>query len=722
MKMNFQLRPLLGLLLFFITLVIWASDDPQWDHYGTLAPVEGYHERDGKMWLATEEGLIAVDMETMEKTVYNTENSNIPSNAVESIDEDAEGRIWIGTYDNIIAMFDPGSGEWTTHPVPANLLPGGYPRMNSIAVANNGVVWIGSSMGLISFHEGNWESHTEEGGPINPIVEIAVSANGGFVYTASDALHEYHNGTWTNLSANTNLFCFEKSTVHISDDERVWFGTDIGALGSWDGDSWIEYSGQACSAGDMPNIAEDSNGKMYLMASQIGIFSLDGETWNISNFPIEGLTNWEMNSMAFDSSDYLWIGGLNKMLRCDLNGEEQAVVISDNSIPHLRVNNVFLGNDDQVHLLVGTGITSDIWTLNEAGLDILTSLDEISSIWKGVYDKHGDLWVIKALGLYKYDGENWQFPFEDQQLLEHGYYAMDYNAERDEIWFGAQGILLQYDITNDVFTDHSQYLNSLPLVGNADINYAIHIDVNSNGRTWVSIGKNRLLLRENEEWTLIDALEEGIGDSYFGHVFEDSEGILWCAFAGTVTRFDGENFEVNFLPGILIDAHETEEGKLYLQTEYDLYEEQEDGSFEALDFPEIQNDFQGIFRMRNLAVAENGNLYLSSTNGLYVYNPNGVNGIDPVLSGIENLPILDTQIQVYPNPSTTGIVNIAIPDGNNAEVELRVFNLQGQQIMQTKKQLQSNELELNLGANRKGMFVVQLINANTAFTTQVLLK
>jgi sugar lactone lactonase YvrE len=63
-----------------------------------------YEDRDGRLMIGTERGLIVFEQKNKTWSLFTTENSSLPSNRVNCLTEDYSGRIWIGTEGGIIVL------------------------------------------------------------------------------------------------------------------------------------------------------------------------------------------------------------------------------------------------------------------------------------------------------------------------------------------------------------------------------------------------------------------------------------------------------------------------------------------------------------------------------------------------------------------------------------------------------------------------------------------
>ena len=727
MKVTTKTKGLLLILALIMGLSfgLSANESENWDHYSIMGAVQDYFETQSTMWLATDMGLIAVDKNSLEKRQFSMENSDIPSNAVESIDQDDLGNIWIGTYDNLIAKFNPETEEWTSHQLPSDLQGVQYARMNSIAYAENtGIIWIGSSQGLISFDGTNWSTHQSEGAP-EFISEIAIQESTGAVFAAGLELYRFINGQWTELSSSTNLFTFEESTVMVSSDSRVWFGTDIGQLGSWNGTEWMVYSGQACSSGSSPSISEDKDGNMYLLAGQIGLFYLEGEQWNILELPISSFSNWEMTSFKFDSNDHVWAASENKLVLVDKNGSEQEaeLKLTTDALDDIRVNDVFLDANDKVYFTNGPNIIDKVWTISENGIVEFAQANETASIWEGQFDKHGQLWTAKARGVEVFDGETFHNPFEfDVFFSESNIWTMEYNEVLDEFWFGGAELLYQYKVGTNELINHSQFILDLPDQSSTTQNYVLKLHIENSGKVWSALGALGLGIFENGEWTRWSNALTGLPAGYAVDVFVDEAGDVFAGIDGGIwTKDSVDNWEISF-PENFEDAFE-KNGRKYLLTQESLIVENEEGQYENLEFPE-QTGLVWNRYFYNMEMDAAGNIWISSTDGMYVYNENGIAGEDPVVSAIEVIDNSNTQsgINVFPNPVIDGNIRIELAEWNNSKVAANLYDLKGKRLIVMEEILSDSRMDLRVDGVEPGFYILTVSDGVSEKNAKIIIR
>lgn len=197
---------------------------------------------------------------------FYTGNSGLASNRVLALARDAAGRIWLGTADAGVSVYDPAAESWALFDA-ASVLPSDNVR--ALAVDLSGQVWVGTSSGLSRYSGTAWDTFTTANGlPSDAVNGLAVDSLG-----------------------------------------QVWAGTAGGAA-RWDGTAWTSYT-----AG-LPNpyvraVHADPAGPVWL-GTLGGAAFFDGATWKAYRARNSGLLNERPQSIAGDVAGGVWFGAITE--------------------------------------------------------------------------------------------------------------------------------------------------------------------------------------------------------------------------------------------------------------------------------------------------------------------------------------------------------------------------------------------------------------------------
>ena len=183
-------------------------------------------------WFGTNRGLISYD-EGGNWNFYNTSNSDIPADEVTALTFDQYSNVWLGAgnpiTDKYLAMFD-GTG-WTYWEVPRDR------SVQSLAVDQDGLIWVGLELSLYMFYMGNWITppldREETPNLIHRGVEsITIHENGRVLLGAASrwyrsdpgGLHSAYEGVFSRYTFG-HFHEQHISDVYIAPNRNEWIST-----------------------------------------------------------------------------------------------------------------------------------------------------------------------------------------------------------------------------------------------------------------------------------------------------------------------------------------------------------------------------------------------------------------------------------------------------------------------------------------------------------------
>jgi ligand-binding sensor domain-containing protein len=236
------------------------------------------HDANSNTWVGTENGLLQIDADN-NWTVFNTSNSGIPGNTIRSLYQDFEGNIWVGTQLNGMGKFDGES--WTNY----NPLNSGLPEyhVRAFAQSADGTFWIGTPAGLV-----RWDG-----------------ADDWFTYPMSDTGFLYINITSVYIDAANQLFMgtINGGLATLIDETVTHYRTDNSGIGDntiadlqpdADGNLWMAT-------------AFDADGLGYLAMDAYGLTSFNGSEWETWNTDNSGLPSDYLNDVAVHPDGTIYI-------------------------------------------------------------------------------------------------------------------------------------------------------------------------------------------------------------------------------------------------------------------------------------------------------------------------------------------------------------------------------------------------------------------------------
>lgn len=108
-----------------------------------------FEDKDHRMWVATHLGAFVIDVKTKKLLAhYNQQADSLPENHVRSINQDNQGRIWIGTFGQGLAVFTPDMKRIAKFSEQEGFCSN---TVNYIFKDTHGEMWIGTGEGLVRF-------------------------------------------------------------------------------------------------------------------------------------------------------------------------------------------------------------------------------------------------------------------------------------------------------------------------------------------------------------------------------------------------------------------------------------------------------------------------------------------------------------------------------------------------------------------------------------------
>ena len=163
---------------------------------------------------------------------YNTHSANAPTDNFTSIDIDQNGVIWLGSTTGLVSFDGKNWGYYTS-------LNSGldYDNVNSVIVDNENRIWIATSGGLFSFDRTNWEKYTAENKaklPSSKVNDLAIAPDGSILAATTKGVAQSRE---ENVRWNSYYFDVAADNPYISES---WItGIDVDNNGDW----WVTRYG-----------------------------------------------------------------------------------------------------------------------------------------------------------------------------------------------------------------------------------------------------------------------------------------------------------------------------------------------------------------------------------------------------------------------------------------------------------------------------------------------
>lgn len=326
---------------------------------------------DGRVWLASGDGLNIYDGETFEYLYRSDKTSTgLQSNYMSFLFQDAENRIWVGTLGGGLSVLD----------AKGNFLQGflssqeGSPinDVYEIAQTNDGDVWLATSGGVVRITSDltSWDTAQIQEMPAVEVDEYARSIkaygenlvligtgkNGLVIHNRATGINQEFNKENSDLSGNVVLEIFQ--------DQRggIWLGTEDGGLNFFDATSSSFSQPIDLPDSDIEAIAESPDGRLWFGSWSNGIFVFDPMTRNIENYKAltgqdQRLSSNTVVALKAGLTGRMWIGSYD-------NGASSVSLLPDTFKTYFEDQSGELGpvsgviwaihEDDDDHVWIGT--------------------------------------------------------------------------------------------------------------------------------------------------------------------------------------------------------------------------------------------------------------------------------------------------------------------------------------------------------------------------------
>jgi signal transduction histidine kinase/ligand-binding sensor domain-containing protein/DNA-binding response OmpR family regulator len=233
-------------------------------------------DRYGWMWFATEDGLNRFDGTDVLVYRHNKQDStSLKTSDISSLHQDREGRIWVGTIEGGLHMYNRGKDSFVSIPSPHSV--------TSITSDAKGKLWAGTTSGLI-----NVDPKTRHISTFSSAANIPDQISKGLILS-----------------------------VAVDRKQRVWIGSDKGLFRIDPSDKYDEHVNYLQSLPDeagsrsVKSIIEDQQGNIWI-GTFSGLFKLNGNGQILQRFRFESGNKNSLSSnmvfaMAQESTRYLWV-------------------------------------------------------------------------------------------------------------------------------------------------------------------------------------------------------------------------------------------------------------------------------------------------------------------------------------------------------------------------------------------------------------------------------
>lgn len=318
--------------MLFVLACTANGQDVQWESFLQAERAGHPLATEDRVWIPTSAGLLEYEPLTSSVTTYNKVTAGLVSNTIEAVAQHPlTSDLYIGTYDLALMVRPQGSTTWEHLPYPEsfNTGQGEVPLLYCMAFDEAGVLWVGTNIGLLSYNNGTWSRWENTDSPLYGAVWGLDFSQDGHLLIASHGAFRKEGEELVLLSPDEQeveepFFAYGGSAIYEAQDGQLWFFTDLGVVGAYDGENWnhVTHVPQLNIFGASISITEPEPGALRVLAPNRAQFLWDGESWSqLGDYP-----DWEGVLCQFDMPD----GALLTISREELQMEGSTTVAYSN--------------------------------------------------------------------------------------------------------------------------------------------------------------------------------------------------------------------------------------------------------------------------------------------------------------------------------------------------------------------------------------------------------
>jgi len=683
------------LLLFFGTLLffnssaqVWRKDltgnDPKSNYAAITYTIANglpsrntttvLKDRDGFMWVGTENGLCKFDGYTF-KTFTNRkgDTTSLSNNFINALIQDKKGRVWVGTMDGL-NLFDPITERFSRFNHSEHIK---YSLSNdkiwSLLEDTKGSIWVGTDDGFNLFKEINRSFQTFrpdsgnrfsiKGKSVNAIIQIG---NALWLGNWGDGLNKFDLNTGKFYNYKLPYLPGEKNPNDLwslckDENGMIWVGSYWKGLFQFNptNNEFKTIKGPAGGNQSVFTLLDMGNHTLLVGGNEKfwWVNTLSGSWQSIDNVP-----NNPHGHAFRDGNDLIWISSQNGLTKIDYK---------QNKFDYYPVRQTrweitgILVRDSTIWVGTNKGLAKYdfkddkvIWFKHSPDKRSLGS-DQIRNIYQ---DNAGKIWLATEFGFDEFDERTGTF----MHHYHHSFLGKLYNEDvfRDilEIQNGIYG--LATDAGFKIYNSHTgkfTHYYSTGLPGSISNNHLTCLLRDEKNNIWIgttggglnrfnpATGKFRVYLNDEHS-------KGSISDNTIQNIFEDTDHNIWICTADGLNKYVGKTDSFityskadGFGSGIFNQIVQDASGNLWTTTETGV----------SMFNPRTRyvrnfDEADGVFDNTALCKDKAGNIYLAGNNGFEYFNPLHIirnTGVPPVF--FSELQIFNKTVQ----PSSDGPLN-----------------------------------------------------------------
>ena len=388
----------------------------------------------GKIWVGTTKGLCVVKSRKFGKLSFrNYRLNNTDLLNVQSVKEDSDGNLWIGTKNKGLLKFDTSNNKFVSF-LPDTKYKEINTDIRSLVFDNQGSLWIGAYDGIYILGKDKSIqkiNNTTNNNGIDKVKSIFIDKKGSVwigCYYKGVNIWDVSNVNFSNYNQNSKKIpmSFDVVSSIISDkNHNIYFGTEGGGITIFNQNteavSYINSKTNQTNKNDIKSMCLSEDNILW-----IGTFSKGISAYNIISKRIEDnriasdlsdlLKESGVYSLKTEGNGILWIGTFGKgLIRYNTISKTFQVIGNDTASANFLTNNIvrtllvdqnklWIGTQNGLNCIFLKDFQQNKYTIKHYFFDASAlSGDDILTLFK---DSQNKIWVgTKAKGLHYFDGK-----------------------------------------------------------------------------------------------------------------------------------------------------------------------------------------------------------------------------------------------------------------------------------------------------------------------------